>query len=80
MGSSSTSTEGASASAAATATRCISPPESVLMARPRSDASPSRSKTSSTRACIRAGPTPAFSNANATSSSTRSVTNWASGS
>ena len=79
-GSSSTRMRGPKANPAATATRCCSPPDSVSGRRERKPSSPTNASAASTAASISAVGTRTFSSPNATSSSTESVQNWASGS
>ncbi len=80
VGSSRTSAWGAAARAPAIAARWRSPPDSVLGERSRRCAMPSASSASSTRRRMTTSVMPRFSSAKATSCSTRSTTNCASGS
>ncbi len=80
VGSSRTSTRGCGVSTEPIATRCCWPPESVAIGRSRSSARPSRSSVSSTLRRITSGARPSDSMPYASSSSTVSVTKWASGS
>ena len=80
VGSSSTRTRGWLVMTAPRATRCCSPPDRSARGRLRSPPRPSRSTTSSTRVRITEGDRPSCSMPYASSSSTESVTNPASGS
>ena len=80
VGSSRTSNPGRVASTSAIASRCFSPPESVSVARASKPASPALVSASGTRCRIDASGQPRFSRPKATSSSTRPMTSWLSGS
>ena len=80
VGSSRTRIPGRGASAPASASRCCWPPESFVVRRRSSPPRPTSTSASGTRASIASRGQPRLSSPNATSSSTRSITIWLSGS
>ena len=80
VGSSRTSRPGPVARTSAIARRCFSPPESVIVPRRSKPDSPTCASASGTRVCIASRGQARFSSPKATSSSTRDMTIWLSGS